>query len=212
MNHPSAPCSTEEDRSHHAAGKTPHLTALTPLSFWFLRHGQTDWNAQNLAQGSTDIPLNPAGIAQAHEAAELLTGRGITTIIASPLSRARVTAEIAGARLGLPVLFDPDLHEVGFGVMEATPMLSAWFDDWINGISTPDGGEPFAALRDRATAAINRALAHPAPVLVVAHGAVFRALRSVMGLDPHVRLANAIPQFCEPPRTGTTPWTISLAT
>jgi probable phosphoglycerate mutase len=47
-------------------------------------------------------------------------------------------------------------------------------------------------------AAVNRALTRPAPVLVVAHGALFRALRAEMGLEPNVRTANGVPLFCEP--------------
>ena len=38
---------------------------LHPVAFWFLRHGETDWNAQNLSQGAVDIPLNETGLAQA---------------------------------------------------------------------------------------------------------------------------------------------------
>ncbi|MGI4954935.1 MAG: histidine phosphatase family protein, partial [Janthinobacterium lividum] len=38
---------------------------LIPRAFWFLRHGETDWNARNLSQGNVDIPLNEVGIAQA---------------------------------------------------------------------------------------------------------------------------------------------------
>jgi probable phosphoglycerate mutase len=56
-------------------------------------------------------------------------------------------------------------------------------------------------------AAINRALAAPAPVLVVAHGALFRALRAEMGLEANVRTPNAMPFFCEPG----TPWTLTPA-
>src|SRR3954464_13091312 len=85
---------------------------LNPIPFWFLRHGETDWNAQGLSQGNVDIPLNPTGLAQAGSAADLLRGRGISTIVASPLSRARVTAEIAAEALGLPLTIDPDLREV----------------------------------------------------------------------------------------------------
>jgi probable phosphoglycerate mutase len=177
---------------------------LAATAFWFLRHGETDWNARNLSQGNVDIPLNARGIAQAHAAAAALRHRGITTIIGSPLSRARVTAEIVAAALGLPVQTDPELREVAFGVQEGQPM-SDWFDDWIFGRATPRGAEPFAALRARATGAINRALTHPAPVLVVAHGALFRALRAEMGLPPRERLPNAVPTFCEPG----TPWALT---
>ena len=51
--------------------------ALTQVPFWYLRHGETDWNAQGLSQGSIDIPLNPTGLEQARSAALLLRNRGI---------------------------------------------------------------------------------------------------------------------------------------
>ena len=177
---------------------------LTARPFWFLRHGETDWNAQGLSQGNVDIPLNPNGLAQARAAAELLRGRGIASIVASPLSRALVTAEIAAAALGLPVLIDEALREVRFGVQEGQPMQD-WFSEWIEERFTPAGGEPFAELRARAVAAINRALDLPAPVLVVAHGALFRSLRSAMGLPAHERLPNATPILCAPNGAG---WTL----
>jgi len=180
---------------------------LTPQAFWYLRHGETDWNAQNLAQGRTEVPLNAVGRAQADAAAALLRGRGIRTIVASTLGRARETAEIAAAAIGLPVHFDPALQEVSFGDHEAKPMLAAWFDDWVAERYTPAGGESFAELRDRAVGAVNRALLLDAPVLIVAHGAVFRALRSAMGLEPGVRLANGTPFFCQPP-SGHGPWSL----
>ena len=68
----------------------------------------------------------------------------------------------------------------------------------------------FAALRERAVRAINRALGKEAPVLVVAHGALFRALRSAMGLEPNIRTANGIPLFCDPGANGA-PWTLTPA-
>ena len=144
------------------------------------------------------------GLAQAHQAAPKLRHRGITTIIASPLSRAQDTARIVGEVLGLPVGLEEELREVSFGVQEGQPM-SDWFDHWIAGRLTPDGAESFAALRARAIRAVNRCLAFPAPVLVVAHGALFRALRAEMGLEPNVRTPNAVPYRCEPG----TPWTLT---
>ena len=180
-------------------------SALTQLAFWFLRHGETDWNAQGLSQGNTDIPLNATGIAQAHAAAALLRNRGIATIVSSPLSRANDTAVIAAAALGLPVAIDDDLREVSFGAKEGN-LQSEWFSEWVAGSFLPEGAETFADLRLRATAAVNRALARPAPVLVVAHGALFRALRGDMGLEPNVRTPNATPFFCEP---GTPAWTLT---
>ena len=59
----------------------------------------------------------------------------------------------------------------------------------------------------RALAAVNRSLERPGLVLIVAHGALFRALRAEMGLEPNVRTRNAWPMLCEPG----TPWTLTDA-
>lgn len=172
-----------------------------------MRHGETDWNARDLSQGLTEVPLNAHGIAQAHEAAALLRGRGIRSLVVSPLGRARETAAIVGAALGLVPEVEPDLHEVAFGEQEGRP-LGDWYGDWIAGRYLPAGGETFAALRERAITALNRAVAREAPVLVVAHGALFRAVRDVMGLSPLVRTANATPLLCTPPERAGEPWTL----
>lgn len=69
--------------------------------FAFIRHGQTDWNRDDRLQGSSDIPLNDAGREQAHEAAAILADGGWKAIVSSPLMRARETAEIIAADLGI---------------------------------------------------------------------------------------------------------------
>ena len=187
------------------------MTPLNPTPFWFLRHGETDWNAQGLSQGATDIALNGVGIDQARRAAAtFVAGIEVTTIIASPLIRARVTAETVGAALHLPVSFDAGLQEVAFGEQEGQPM-GDWYDDWIAGGYTPKGGETFAQLYERAVAAVNRATALPGPVLVVAHGALFRALRLAFGHKPNVRTPNALPIKCEPPGYGGSTWVVTPA-
>ncbi len=180
--------------------------ALVARAFWFLRHGETEWNAQGLSQGNVDVPLNAAGLAQARAAAGLLRHRGIVSVVASPLARARLTAEIVADVLGLPVALDDGLREAAFGVQEGEHM-GQWFADWAAGRFTPAGGESFATLRIRAVAAVNRALAVPGPVLVVAHGGMFRALRAAMGLEINVRSQNGVPFFCVPG----TPWTLTPA-
>ncbi len=179
---------------------------LTPRAFWFLRHGETDWNARNLSQGNVDTPLNEVGLAQARTAAEVLRTRGIRSIVSSPMSRAYDTAVIVGEHIRLPLEVEDDLREVAFGGQEGQPM-GGWFDDWVAGTFTPEGAEPFNVLRARAVAAVNLALDRPAPVLVVAHGALFRALRAEMGLPPNIRTPNAVPFFCEPGM----PWTLTPA-
>jgi broad specificity phosphatase PhoE len=162
--------------------------ALPPVAFWFLRHGQTDYNAAGLSQGALDIALNETGRAQARAAAPLLVGLGIVEIVSSPMRRTTETTDIVNEALGLPVHFEPDLREVVFGGME--------------GRSTPDGAESFADLRDRAGRAMARTLARPGPVLVVAHGGIFRALRDLMGLPKEGLTQNAVPIHCQPAGTG----------
>ncbi len=177
--------------------------ARTP--FWFLRHGETDWNARGWSQGNIDIPLNAVGAAQAQAAALVLRNRGIATIISSPLSRAHDTAIAVGRVIGRDVALDEELREVSFGVNEGQPMAD-WFATWVDGTFTPDNAESFADLRARSVRAINRALALTAPVLVVAHGALFRAIRAEMGLEANVRTPNATPFWCEPAQDG---WTLT---
>src|SRR6476646_703601 len=83
-----------------------------------VRHGETDWNASGRLQGHTDRPLNDYGRRQAAELAARLEADEVGAIYASDLSRAKETAEILGARLGLPVLRDPDLRERNWGSWE----------------------------------------------------------------------------------------------
>ena len=187
------------------------MDLLTPVAFWFIRHGETDWNAQNLSQGDIDIPLNAVGRAQAQQAAALMQGHKIATIVSSTLSRALDTAQAVADVTGVAVETDDGLRETKFGEQEGKPM-GDWYDDWIAGTYTPAGGETFAALRARAIAALNRATSRPGPVLVVAHGGFFRAVRSAMGLVPNLRTPNAVPIHCEPPTAPGGPWTLRPVT
>ncbi len=167
--------------------------------FLYLRHGETDWNAEGRAQGLSDIPLNDLGREQARQAARRLSAVRVGMIVASPLARARETATIVADELGLPVATDDALREVSFGALEGAPM-ARWYEDWIDGLSTPPGGESFAALSARGAAALARHLASDeapgGPLLFVAHGALFRGIRHALGLPIHVRLANGAPLEC----------------
>jgi probable phosphoglycerate mutase len=179
---------------------------LQKIPFWFLRHGETDWNAQGLTQGRTDVPLNANGRAQAEASADKLVGRGIVSIVASPLGRARETAGVVAAALGLAISTEADLRETAFGAQEGQKM-GPWYDDWVAGSYTPAGGETFEALRARVVPAVNRALSLPGPVLIVAHGGMFRAVRSAMGLSALVRTENGVPLWCVPGE----PWVLEGA-
>ncbi len=87
--------------------------------------------------------------------------------------------------------------------------MGDWYDSWIADEYTPKGAETFAGLRARAVAAINRATALPGPVLVVAHGALWRAFRYEAGLPSNVRTPNALPIFVQPPEAGWPEWRLT---
>jgi len=91
---------------------------LTNTVLGLVRHGQTDWNAQLRLQGSSDIPLNEIGIAQAKSAAVKFNISDWDVIAASPLSRAKDTAQEIAEILGLRVVIIPELIERSFGEAE----------------------------------------------------------------------------------------------
>ncbi|HSJ36997.1 MAG TPA: histidine phosphatase family protein, partial [Planococcus sp. (in: firmicutes)] len=87
-----------------------------------VRHGITEWNLLGIAQGSSNIPLNKTGKEQAIALSErLAVEEEWDLIIASDLERAKETAEIIGAKLGLPISHvDTRLREMNGGEIEGT--------------------------------------------------------------------------------------------
>ena len=91
---------------------------IPKVPFYFVRHGQTDWNVEGRMQGHTDIPLNSKGVQQAFAALERLRTAKIDVLVASPLMRAVQTALILAEGLEVPVYFDAQLKERSFGSFE----------------------------------------------------------------------------------------------
>ena len=85
-----------------------------------LRHGESDGNAAGIIQGQQNHALTALGRQQAEILARRWKARGVAfdCIIASPLSRARQTAEIVAGELGLTLEFDPVWMERSFGAGE----------------------------------------------------------------------------------------------
>ncbi|MDQ3155729.1 MAG: histidine phosphatase family protein [Actinomycetota bacterium] len=80
----------------------------------WVRHGQSTWNVMDRMQGqAVHPPLTELGQEQSGEAAEELAGLGVTEVLSSPAVRARETADIIAARLGLEVRIEPLLVEKG---------------------------------------------------------------------------------------------------
>ncbi len=72
-------------------------------SFYFIRHGETEWNRTGFFQGTNDIPLNRTGEVQALRACEKLKNLSISSILTSPLKRAVQTASIIHKELELSI-------------------------------------------------------------------------------------------------------------
>jgi len=115
--------------------------SLPHTPFYFIRHGQTDWNKERRYMGQTDIPLNATGIAQAQTAAQNLQKISFSKIFSSPLQRALQTATIIGQTTNKEVIIIDELKEGCWGVMEGKDKGDeAWYDHWIQG-HTMEGAE-----------------------------------------------------------------------
>ena len=167
--------------------------------FFYIRHGETDWNAERRYQGSIDIPLNATGEQQATDAVAGLSGQGITQIFSSPLKRARRTADIMNAELNLPLTEIPTLQECNFGVKEGTIRQGDSFSDKWRAGETPDKAETYQAFKARVFDSLNQVLSHDSVPLVVAHGAVFWPLHEftnipLVGTLPNARAIYVFPK------------------
>ncbi|UCF36377.1 MAG: histidine phosphatase family protein [Acidobacteriota bacterium] len=85
---------------------------------FFVRHGETDWNAEQRWQGHIDIALSPVGIEQAERAADLLRSANLGIILSSDLKRATQTAEIIARQEKTPIITSSNLREVNVGIVE----------------------------------------------------------------------------------------------
>jgi 2,3-bisphosphoglycerate-dependent phosphoglycerate mutase len=180
---------------------------LRRIPFFFLRHGQTDWNARRLCQGQTEVPLNATGVQQAHSAKERLQAIPIATMCCSPLGRARQTAEIINAALERPLVIIDELKEIFFGEAQGKPLATLSYAELLRS-AAQSGGETFYDFAARALRGIAMALSHPGPVLIVAHGGIFHAFQSRMRLQQDGRVTNATPVLVEPKDGADVTWSV----
>jgi probable phosphoglycerate mutase len=160
------------------------------------RHGETLWNVEGRYQGqSRDIPLSPAGQAQAEALGRRLAGVPVARAVASPLLRTLQTARLAlGDQAGL-LTEDPRLMEFSYGhwegrlAEEVRAADAATLRAWVTAPhrTRPPGGETFQEVTARAWAALEDACQGLGPedlVLLVSHDGVNRALLCrILGLD-----------------------------
>jgi broad specificity phosphatase PhoE len=103
---------------------------------YFVRHGQTDWNLEKKLQGLVDIPLNETGKQHARDVRDELVRGGVAfdVVLASPLKRARQTADIINEAYSLPITTVDGLKERDFGEFEGRikTLHKEWYEDFWN--------------------------------------------------------------------------------
>ena len=170
----------------------PHLILI--------RHGQTDWNSDHRFQGTTDVPLNDHGRAQAFALAAQLADETLGYAFSSDLSRAWETGSIVTDCHDVELVPEARLRETSFGqweglrgsqVMETYPeLIRSWRSNPF--VTTPPGGEPLSEAISRVESLLAdlRQLPDDATVLLSAHGAIHRTLIcAAIGL-PHANRWN----------------------
>jgi probable phosphoglycerate mutase len=176
-----------------------------------IRHGETDWNAEARYQGQTDILLNERGRAQAVRNGEFLkqwlaeqaSTPDAFDYVSSTLSRAVETLAIVRRRLGVAedaFRRDPRLMEANYGIWEGltVPEIRARDPEGYERRKhdplgfAPQGGESYAAVGERAFAALSELTR---PTIVVAHGGVSKVIRGrILKLSPAETMALPVPQ------------------
>lgn len=166
---------------------------------YFIRHGETEWNATGRLQGTWDAPLNDLGRSQAAHAADVLAdllardrrGKASLSFVASPLGRARTTMELIRGELDLPVHdygLDDRLREIGYGRWEGATLAEMAASDpeffarrqlekWT---VSPPGGETYASVQSRMRDWYDQLRVD---TVVVAHGGTARALMVALGFE-----------------------------
>jgi broad specificity phosphatase PhoE len=173
---------------------------------YYIRHGETSWNAEGRLQGVLDIPLNDLGRKQAAQAANILAGlfardgrsKSSLSFVASPLIRARATMELVRGELKLPpagYALDDRLREIGYGQWEGSTLPEMQVADpdlfarrqaekWT---VSPPGGESYVAVQARMQ---DWYASLATDTVAVAHGGTARALMVALGHETPLSAAD----------------------
>lgn len=151
-----------------------------------VRHGETDWNKEQIFRGRTDIPLNANGIEQARQTARALHNLPVSAVFSSPLMRAVMTASEIASVFGLAVQKDDAFTDIDFGRWERQPLQvvqAAYPQEYRRFLTEPhrwavEGGETLAAVQERAWNRLNMLVRsrESQTIVVVTHRVVLKVL------------------------------------
>ncbi len=176
-------------------------------TFYFMRHGETDWNKKNIYMGTQDIPINNDGIRQAEEAVELIESADIDIdyIVTGPLSRAVSTANIVANRLCKQLIVMDEFKQCCWGSIEGGAFDGGtMIERWLLG-ETPNGAEEAREFDARVLRGLTTALDLQGNVLIISHGGVYRSIRRIMGLAA-ININHCTPYYNTPPVCIGQPW------
>ncbi len=150
------------------------------MLFYLVRHGQTDWNNEKRMQGHMNIPMNDVGIQQIKDLADQMVRDKVRfdRLIASPLDRAKQSAEIIAEKTGFKdeIVFDDDFIERDCGLLEG----EVWYPE-LNLEDPKYKMETISELCERAQRALDKYdFAADEKIMIVAHGAILTAVRTVL--------------------------------
>lgn len=148
------------------------------MRVYLVRHGQTAWNAEQKAQGHTDVPLDEEGARQAEALVEVFADRPFSRILSSDLQRAKATAAPLARKFGIAIAENEDLRERAFGDLEGHPfeMIAKYFieQELTTGQPReeirPPGGESQADVWDRLDGVVKNIEGYHEPQVVISHG------------------------------------------
>lgn len=150
---------------------------ITKKEFYFIRHGQTDYNLSGEKVDHGDVSLNPVGLRQAKEVAPIIATLPVKSICFSPLKRARETKELISTQL-----LAPDYEMAALGECS----LQIWNDMTLCGPHAYHSGkEHVKGFIERTRSGVNEALSLEGTPLLVSHGGIHWAICCLMELTEH---------------------------
>ena len=155
-----------------------------------LRHGKTEWNQNNLYQGSLDSPLLTKSLEESKQIAQTLD-KNITKIYCSPLKRAKDTAQIYADHLGLELQTVDSFREIDMGFCEGKDKMvcHSFFDEFFVDRAKSNfnklmlnypGGESYYDACLRLVKDFLRIILANDNVCIVAHEGVNRLMRGIL--------------------------------
>lgn len=168
------------------------------IIFYLVRHGESESNVRKIGNSFPEkrkMPLTKKGVNQVLETAKVLSQKKIDIILASPLERTRETAALISEKIGVEVLIDYRLHEIGLGIYNDKPLetfLSKYPDERARITADPsDGVESLIDMRGRIESLLRdiRKIYMNKKVVIVSHGDV---LDQLYGILTHKSLGQAL--------------------